>query len=294
MQKLDHQFNFHLEHETCIFTTPVGSTLIGVENSNSDEDYLSVYSHNVNTNPFFVFPIDNEVVSVAYNNNTMQETVSMTAAHIMSCILNPNSLGSNAVSMFLSLLAAIKFECIDVFDDVKFKKFKNFLCVPGNGKIFWQYSSQNIYNVWECMPTDEKNWSQNFDAGNTQHHADKENWNRLVHGYYPVVSQKVGYDKKFVAWLLKDLVLIKNIILNDTIINDEDRKMIRNVKMENVSLQDLNAYKITLWSQVRKATETPMSTYLLGKGMSLDEAKNKNLFGLQGFLNTVNSFEESK
>jgi len=56
----------------------------------------------------------------------------------------------------------------------------------------------------------------------------------------------------------------------------------------------LNAYKITLWSQVRKATETPMSTYLLGKGMSLDEAKNKNLFGLQGFLNTVNSFEESK
>ena len=92
MQKLDHQFNFHLEHEKLIFTIPVGSKLIGVENSESDEDFLSIYTHNVIKNPFFVFPIDNEVTSVDYKNSVMQETSSITAAHIIPSILNPRSL----------------------------------------------------------------------------------------------------------------------------------------------------------------------------------------------------------
>ena len=294
MKKLSHQSNFHLEHQKLIFSSPVGSKLIGVETSKSDEDYLSVYSHKVIQNPFFVFPMDNEVVSVNHDNNTLQETVSMTATHVASCVLNPNSLDANLISTFLSLLAAVKFKYTTIHDEAKFENLKSLLCVPGNGKRFWQYTSQHHYNLWECMPTREHNWSQQFDGSDQWHCNSKKQWGELVYNYYPVVSQKVGYDVKFVSWILKDLVLIKNIILNNTIINEEDRKMIQDVKAQTVDLEELQSYKTKLWSQVRKAAETPMSTYLLGEGMSLEEAKNKNLFGLQGFLNTVNSFEETQ
>lgn len=294
MQKLDHQFNFHLEHEKLIFTIPVGSKLIGVENSESDEDFLSIYTHNVIKNPFFVFPIDNEVTSVDYKNSVMQETSSITAAHIISSILNPRSLGSNAISTILSLLAAVKYDCVSVNNQDLFNVFKTFLSVPGNGKMFWQYAAQHVFDVWQYMPTVDNNWSQKFDSENSHHLHCKQEWSNLVHGYYPVVSQKVGYDKKFVAWLLKDLILIKNIVAIDKIINTEESDIIKSVKAEELGLVELQKYKIKLWSEVRKALESPTSTYLLGKGISLEEAKNKNLFGLQGFLNIVNSFEENK
>lgn len=294
MHKLDHQLNFHLEHEQLIFYVPVGSRLIGVQNSESDEDLLSIYTHSVIKNPFFVFPIDNEVTSVDFKNNVMQETSSMTAAHIISSILNPGSLGSNAISTILSLLAAIKYDYVSVNNQDLFKVFKNFLLVPGNGKMFWQYAAQHVFNVWQCMPTVDNNWSQKFDGDNNHHQHCKQEWSNLVHGYYPVVSQKVGYDKKFVAWLLKDLILIKNIVANDKIINTEESDIIKSVKAEELGLVELEKYKIKLWSDVRKALESPTSTYLLGKGIGLEEARNKNLFGLQGFINTVNSFEERK
>jgi hypothetical protein len=59
-----------------------------------------------------------------------------------------------------------------------------------------------------------------------------------------------------------------------------------------VHWNEIKDIKIQLWKNARKALESPMSSYLMGKGLSLQEAKQKNLFGLQGFLNFINTLEQ--
>jgi hypothetical protein len=291
MQKLDHQFNVQLEHNNPIFEAVVGSYLTETNKENSDRDSILFYSHKVQINPFFAFPNNDEVLSITYDKGLMQEQASAILANYAAMLLRPKNLKQNEFSHAIKHLAAIKFDKISIINQELFSKYYDFICVPGNGLNFWQQARLSYENFWNCIPSVEYNWSQKFDGNNQEHVDKKNNWN-MYNDYYPTVDSKVGYDINYVVWLLTDMILIKHILFNDHIIDKEEVDTIMRIKNKDVSWDEIKTIKIQLWKNARKGLESPMSSYLLGRGMSLQEAQQKNLFGLQGFLNTVNSFEE--
>lgn len=292
MMKLDHQFNIHLEHAAPIFEATVGSYLTSTNRPDSDKDSIVFYSHKTQLNPFFAFPSNDEIVSITYDNG-MDEQVNAILANYAAMLLRPKDLKQNEFSHVIKHLAAIKFDKIDIVNQELFSKYLNFLCVPGNGLNFWQQARISYDNFWNCIPSVECNWSQKFDGSNQEHVNKKNNWS-IYNDYYPTVDSKVGYDVNYVVWLLTDIILIKHILFNEHIIDKEEIDVIMKIKNKDVHWDEVKDIKINLWKNARKGLESPMSSYLLGRGMSLQEAQQKNLFGLQGFLNTVNSFEETK
>ena len=292
MQKLDHQFNIQLEHSKPIFETIVGSNLTGTNTENSDRDSILFYSHKVQINPFFTFPNNDEVLSITYDKGLMQEQASVILANYAAMLLRPKNLDKNQFSHVIKHLAAIKFGKTNIIDQNLFSKYYDFICVPGNGFNFWQQARLSYDNFWNCIPSAECNWSQKFD-GDNQNHIDKKNsWNMYNDHYYPTVDNKVGYDVNYVVWLLTDMILIKHILMNEHIIDKEEIDIIMRIKNRDVHWNEIKDIKIQLWKNARKSLESPMSSYLMGRGLSLQEAKQKNLFGLQGFLNFINTLEQ--
>lgn len=292
MQKLDHQFNIQLEHSKPIFETIVGSNLTGTNTENSDRDSILFYSHKVQINPFFTFPNNDEVLSITYDKGLMQEQASVILANYAAMLLRPKNLDKNQFSHVIKHLAAIKFGKTNIIDQNLFSKYYDFICVPGNGFNFWQQARLSYDNFWNCIPSAECNWSQKFD-GENQNHIDKKNsWNMYNDHYYPTVDNKVGYDVNYVVWLLTDMILIKHILMNEHIIDKEEIDIIMRIKNRDVHWNEIKDIKIQLWKNARKSLESPMSSYLMGRGLSLQEAKQKNLFGLQGFLNFINTLEQ--
>ncbi len=292
MQKLDHQFNIQLEHSKPIFETIVGSNLTKTNTENSDRDSILFYSHKVQINPFFTFPNNDEVLSITYDKGLMQEQASVILANYAAMLLRPKNLDKNQFSHVIKHLAAIKFGKTNIIDQDLFSKYYDFICVPGNGFNFWQQARLSYDNFWNCIPSVECNWSQKFD-GENQNHIDKKNsWNMYNDHYYPTVDNKVGYDVNYVVWLLTDMILIKHILMNDHIIDKEEIDIIMRIKNRDVHWNEIKDIKIQLWKNARKSLESPMSSYLMGRGLSLQEAKQKNLFGLQGFLNFINTLEQ--
>lgn len=292
MQKLDHQFNIQLEHSKPIFETIVGSNLTETNTENSDRDSILFYSHKVQINPFFTFPNNDEVLSITYDKGLMQEQSSAILANYAAMLLRPKNLDKNQFSHVIKHLAAIKFGKTNIIDQDLFSKYYDFICVPGNGFNFWQQARLSYDNFWNCIPSVECNWSQKFD-GENQNHIDKKNsWNTYNDHYYPTVDNKVGYDVNYVVWLLTDMILIKHILMNDHIIDKEEIDTIMRIKNRDVHWNEIKDIKIQLWKNARKSLESPMSSYLMGRGLSLQEAKQKNLFGLQGFLNFINTLEQ--
>ena len=292
MQKFDHQFNIQLEHSKPIFETIVGSNLTKTNTENSDRDSILFYSHKVQINPFFTFPNNDEVLSITYDKGLMQEQASVILANYAAMLLRPKNLDKNQFSHVIKHLAAIKFGKTNIIDQDLFSKYYDFICVPGNGFNFWQQARLSYDNFWNCIPSVECNWSQKFD-GENQNHIDKKNsWNMYNDHYYPTVDNKVGYDVNYVVWLLTDMILIKHILMNDHIIDKEEIDIIMRIKNRDVHWNEIKDIKIQLWKNARKSLESPMSSYLMGRGLSLQEAKQKNLFGLQGFLNFINTLEQ--
>jgi len=292
MQKLDHQFNIQLEHSKPIFETIVGSNLTETNTENSDRDSILFYSHKVQINPFFTFPNNDEVLSITYDKGLMQEQSSAILSNYAAMLLRPKNLDKNQFSHVIKHLAAIKFGKTNIIDQDLFSKYYDFICVPGNGFNFWQQARLSYDNFWNCIPSAECNWSQKFD-GENQNHIDKKNsWNMYNDHYYPTVDNKVGYDVNYVVWLLTDMILIKHILMNEHIIDKEEIDIIMRIKNRDVHWNEIKDIKIQLWKNARKALESPMSSYLMGRGLSLQEAKQKNLFGLQGFLNFINTLEQ--
>ena len=292
MQKLDHQFNIQLEHSKPIFETIVGSNLTGTNTENSDRDSILFYSHEIQINPFFTFPNNDEVLSITYDKGLMQEQASVILANYAAMLLRPKNLDKNQFSHVIKHLAAIKFGKTNIIDQDLFSKYYDFICVPGNGFNFWQQARLSYDNFWNCIPSVECNWSQKFDGENQTHIDKKNSWNMYNDHYYPTVDNKVGYDVNYVVWLLTDMILIKHILMNEHIIDKEEIDIIMRIKNRDVHWNEIKDIKIQLWKNARKSLESPMSSYLMGRGLSLQEAKQKNLFGLQGFLNFINTLEQ--
>jgi len=283
MNKLPHQFNFHMEHEKCIFSATVGSRLIGADNQNSDIDTISFYSHKININPFFEYPVGNEIVSIE-NTDVMNETCNVLLANFASMILKPKDLQSNTYSQIIKHLAAIKFNNIKVIDKERYNIYYDWLCAPGNGFNFWQQSLNAYNNFWNSMPTKDCNWSQKFDNINDEHINKKELWYTFNEGYYPKVDAKLGYDVKYVSWMLTDIILIHHILWQDHIIDERELDFIKHVKEHKVEWEQVQNFKIDIWKNARKSVESPMSSYLLGKGFNIQVAKSKNKYGMKAFI----------
>jgi len=290
MHKQPHQFNFHLEHEKLVFSAVVGSRLVGSNKENSDIDKIDLYSHSVHANPFFEYPIGEEIVSIE-NKDTMQESCAALLINFASMLLQPKTLNANTMSQLIKHLAAIKFNKVEVFDEEKYNLYVDLLQTPGYGNTFWQQALIHYNNFWNCMPTIECNWSQKFDENNRDHVIKKEEW--FVHnlGYFPQVDSKVGFDVKYVSWMLTDIILIKHILWNEHLIDTDELQILIDIKNSKMHWTDVKDVKNKLWKNARNSVESPNSSYLLGNGFDIETAKNKGLFGIKGLLNFIESVQ---
>lgn len=292
MSKQPHQFNFHLEHENLIFSATVGSRLVGTNNKNSDTDKIDLYSHSIHANPFFEWPVGDEI-SVVKNNDTMEESSSALLINFASMMLHPQSLKANSFSQLIKHLAAVKFNKIKVYDQTKFDLYKDFLHTPGYGYVFWNQALISYNNFWNSMPTEHCNWSQKFNESDQEHVSKKEQWYKCNEGYFPRVDSKLGYDIKYVSWMITDIILIKHILWDEHIIDTEEKEILIDLKNKKLNLYSVQNIKNELWKKARNSIESPMSSYLLGNGFDIDTAKNKNLFGIKGLLNLIESVQYS-
>lgn len=287
MQKQPYQFNFHMEHSQLIFSATVGSRLTETNTQNSDTDYIDFYSHKIRVNPFFESVTGEEVVSVDNTQEQMNETCSVLLSNIVSMLLNPKTLQANTFSQLIKHLAAIKFNKVKVLQEDKFSHYYDWLSVPGNGFNFWKQSLNSYDNFWNAMPTEECNWSQKFDEDNSKHIDKKSLWYLCNQGYYPKVDSKLGYDIKYVSWMLTDIILINHILWNNHIIDTDELEFIKSIKEKKVSWKDVKTFKNHVWKNARTSVESPMSSYLLGKGIDIKNAKEKGKYGLTGLVNLL-------
>ena len=290
MHKQPHQFNFHLEHEKLVFSAVVGSRLVGSNEENSDLDTIDLYTHSIKANPFFEFPVGEEISVVKYN-DVMEESSCALLINFASMLLQPQELKANTFSQLIKHLAAVKFDQVKVYEKNKFQLYKNFLKTPGYGYKFWNQAIISYNNFWNAMPTENCNWSQKFDKSNNEHIHKKAEWQKYNEGYFPRVDSKLGYDLKYVSWMLTDIILMKHILWDDHIIDDDEKRILKKIKNKELSLNDVIIQKNLLWKNARNSVESPMSSYLLGNGFDIETAKNKDLFGIKGLLNFIESVQ---
>jgi hypothetical protein len=272
----------------------VGSALINNRSSSSDVDWFNVHKIslcNMNSSDPLFNVYDNRYSMVAYADfvsDTVNDNVAIDLKELVSILTQiKKEQPRSTYSRILSHLYAIKYELItDIKDREAFEFYIDWLKSPGVAHIFWINLKNMYYKYLNSIADNDCNWSQDFD-GSDKHIEYKKAWETLQEIQYPTVNKNLGYDSINAKRAFQDLLIIKSILLPNSMVNDEERNFLNRIKDGKVSFDEYKSAKKHLWKQTRLALESLHHIYFLGHGYSLEESVSKKVFGYRGLLNLI-------
>jgi hypothetical protein len=286
---IENKYYFY-QIEDKLFEHYIGSKLLGTETELSDTDTLSIHSYSriLKSNSLHERYYDYEKVATCTGD---KDKTYYSGSLIIKTLVDPQYSGIDQLSKIVSHLAAIKFnhDSLKIYNQDVYKEYVEYLNTPGKSTVWWQYLKNKLYTYYSMLPDCEFNWPRNVDVME-KYKKTKDKW--LTFSFlYPNV-QDCGYDPKISAYVFKDLIIAKNILSNkNEIISSEDKEILISLKKGKCNFTDYSKYKKYLWSEFRKATETPNQVYFLGSGNDFLGTKKTKYFGSNGDKKILKIFE---
>jgi hypothetical protein len=279
-----------------IFEHYVGSVLIDNSSTDSDIDLFRIYK-----NEFVIIDSgiwhETAVMDIALrycNTNALhymksEEKLDVTNISILKLLdllscQDTKDVDISMLSRAVSHLYAIKYNLIlEIKDQELYNLYIDWLKSPAISGIFWDRIKQVFWGSLDSLPDKEKNWSQKFD-GSQEHSQLREQW-LMYNKKYPVVDEKVGYDTVNCKRIIQDILIATCILTPNKIITNEEKQYLNRIREGSLPFKEYKQVKSHVWKQFRTAVESMTQAYYLGEGYSIEEARQKNMFGVESFFN---------
>ena len=279
-----------------IFEHYVGSVLIDNTSAESDIDLFRIYK-----NEFFIVEpgiwLDTTVMHIASRycngealkyrkpaeNSDIINTSILNLLDVLTC-QTVEVTNISMLSQVLSHLYAIKYNLIlEIKDQELYHLYVDWLKNPAISGIFWNRIKQVFWGILNSLPDKDNNWSQKFN-GSAEHIQLRDQW-LLYNKKYPIVNEKIGYDALNFKRIIQDIVIATCVLTPNSIVTTEQKQYLNRIRDGVLPFEEYKLVKSHVWKQFRVAVESMAQGYYLGEGYSIEEAKQKNMFGVESFFN---------
>jgi hypothetical protein len=293
------------EYNELIFEHYVGSKLIDNCSENSDIDLFSVYKNDL----VIVDPglwEDSTLLDIAINNvNTsvihydkLVENVNLDVTNV-SILDLLNNLSSSKIensahlSKIVSHLYAVKYNLIsEIKNQELFNLYVDWLKTPTNSGLFWYKIKTAYWARLSSLPDRENNWSQEYDSSD-KHTQMKKDWEQYD-STWPVVDNRIGYDGILSKKIIQSILIATCVLTPNKIITTEEKQYLNKIREGLLSFEDYKVVKSYVWKKFRSVSDTMTQCYYLGEGYSIEEAKQKNMYGIESFFKFLSKVSSTK
>jgi hypothetical protein len=284
--------------------------LIDTNSTNSDIDLFKVYK-----NDFFLIDLcdwdKSLVMDIASNyfsdpslhyadynkigGNISTYKTDITSISILNLLneLTTKKQGNPALlSKLLSHLYAIKYNLIlEIKNQELYNHYLDWLQSPGIAGIFWNRAKKMLWSLLNSLPDRDKNWSQDFN-GSPEHIQMKNEWLSCEQPF-PTVDKTLGYDTVSFRRVAQS-ILVAISVLTDKTISYQEKIYLKKIKEGSLTFEEYKQLKTYIWKEFRKAVEDMHQSYYLGRGYSIEEATQKNIYGVTAFFNFLSKVSNTQ
>jgi hypothetical protein len=294
-----------------IFEHHVGSVLINTNTTYSDIDLFRVYK-----NDLFLIDLcdwdkslvrdiasnyfsDSSLHYADYNKiggNISTHKTDITSISILNLLneLTTKTDGNPALlSKLISHLYAVKYNLIlEIKNQELYNYYIDWLQSPGIAGLFWYRAKKMLWATLSSLPDRNKNWSQEFD-GSPEHIQMRKEW-MSYDQVYPTVDKILGYDSVNFRRIAQTILVATCVLTDNKTITDQEKIYLKKLREKSLTFEEYKQLKIYIWKEFRKAVEDMYQTYYLGRGYSIEEAKQKNIYGITAFFNFLSKVSNTQ
>lgn len=293
--------HFKCECGDLVLDHDIGSRLIGTASADSDFDKFHIYKTKIVIFPGFnpLNEIDTnfentheKLNSNIYDVTSMYDVTSISFIELIEYLCLSKDLNGVLLAKILQHLYAIKnnHSSLNIHNNETYEMYVNWLRSPGAAENFWLTCRNKLNQLLVSLPDKEYNWSQQFNSSE-EHIQARDTWSSLKN-QWPKVDKKTGYDPTESRIIFSNLLLGESILSDNKTISTSDLNFLIKLRNCKINFSQYKSFKKDIWERFFDATGTMNARYFLGDGYSINESKNKNVYGFSGLNNLIEKMTE--